>query len=72
MTTEQFEQQFQADAPAVHYLSDAVADFLLNRGHAAKIGEIALDRVPRWDGLATDGQRLYIATEDGRVMCLAR
>jgi len=40
VTTEQFEQQLHAEAPAVHYLSDSVADFLLNRGHAAKIGEI--------------------------------
>ena len=41
MSTEQFAQQLQAEAPAVHFLSDAVADYLLNRGHAAKIGEIA-------------------------------
>lgn len=41
MTTEQFEQQFRDEAPAIHLLSDTVADFLLNRGHAAKIGEIA-------------------------------
>lgn len=41
MTTEQFEQQLHAEAPAVHFLSDTVADYLLNRGHAAKIGEIA-------------------------------
>ncbi len=41
MTTEQFEQQFYAETAAVHLLSDTVADFLLHRGHAAKIGEIA-------------------------------
>ncbi|HEX2952282.1 MAG TPA: hypothetical protein VHV83_22345 [Armatimonadota bacterium] len=41
MTTEQFEQQLHAEAPAVHFLCDTVADYLLNRGHAAKIGEIA-------------------------------
>jgi hypothetical protein len=41
VTTEQFEQQLHSEAPAVHFLSDAVADYLLNRGHAAKIGEIA-------------------------------
>jgi predicted protein tyrosine phosphatase len=41
VTTEQFEQQFSAEAPAVHVLSDTVAEFLLHRGHAAKIGEIA-------------------------------
>ena len=40
MSTEQFEQQLHIEAPAVHFLSDSVADFLLNRGHAAKIGEI--------------------------------
>lgn len=41
MTTEQFDQQLHAQAPAVHFLDDTVADYLLNRGHAAKIGEIA-------------------------------
>ncbi|HEX2948939.1 MAG TPA: hypothetical protein VHV83_05135 [Armatimonadota bacterium] len=41
MTTEQFEQQLHAEAPAVHFLCDTVAEYLLNRGHAAKIGEIA-------------------------------
>jgi hypothetical protein len=41
VSTEQFEQQLQIEAPAVHFLSDAVAEYLLNRGHAAKIGEIA-------------------------------
>ncbi len=41
MTTEHFEEQLRAHGSAVHLLSDTVADFLLNRGHAAKIGEIA-------------------------------
>ncbi|MHB9026494.1 MAG: hypothetical protein ACYC7E_20355 [Armatimonadota bacterium] len=41
MTTEQFEQQLLTEAPVIHYLTDTVADFLLNRGHPAKIGEIA-------------------------------
>jgi hypothetical protein len=41
VTTEQFEQQFYAESSAVHVLNDTVADFLLHRGHAAKIGEIA-------------------------------
>ena len=40
MTTERFEQQLHTDAPAVHFLNDTIADFLLHRGHAAKIGEI--------------------------------
>ncbi len=41
MTTEQFEEQLTVESPAVHLLSDTVSDYLLNRGHAAKIGEIA-------------------------------
>ena len=40
MTTERFEQQLHESGPAVHFLNDTIADFLLNRGHAAKIGEI--------------------------------
>lgn len=41
MNTEQFEQQLHVEASAVHFLNDTVADYLLNHGHAAKIGEIA-------------------------------
>lgn len=41
MTTELFEQQLHHEESAVHFLSDTVAEYLLNRGHAAKIGEIA-------------------------------
>ena len=41
VTTEHFEQQLQTEAPAVHFLNDVVADYLLHRGHAAKIGDIA-------------------------------
>ena len=40
MSTEQFELQLHAEKPAVQFLNDSIADFLLNRGHAAKIGEI--------------------------------
>jgi len=40
VTTERFEQQLVESEPAVHYLNDTIADFLLDRGHAAKIGEI--------------------------------
>ncbi len=40
MTIEHLEQQLQAESPAVHFLTDTISDFLLNRGHAAKIGEI--------------------------------
>jgi len=40
VTTERFEQQLEVSEPAVHFLNDTIADFLLNRGHAAKIGEI--------------------------------
>jgi hypothetical protein len=34
-------------------------------------GEIALDAVPRWDGMAAARGRLYVATENGEVVCLA-
>lgn len=40
MSIERFEQQLETEAPAVHYLNDTIAEFLINRGHAAKIGEI--------------------------------
>lgn len=41
MTTELFDEQLHASAPAVLVLSDSVAEYLLTRGHAAKISEIA-------------------------------
>jgi hypothetical protein len=41
LSTELFDKQLQAAAPAVHVLTDTVADYLLTRGHGAKIGEIA-------------------------------
>jgi len=40
VSTEQFELQLHIEAPAIHFLNDSVADFLLDRGHAVKIGEI--------------------------------
>jgi sugar lactone lactonase YvrE len=35
------------------------------------LGEIELPAPPVWDGMAAAGGRLYVALEDGRVLCLA-
>ncbi len=34
------------------------------------LGEVQLDHAPRWDGMAAAGGRLYVSTEDGKVICL--
>jgi hypothetical protein len=36
-----------------------------------QVGELKLDSLPVWDGLAAAGGRLYLATRAGRVICLA-
>ncbi len=36
-----------------------------------KVGELRLDALPTWDGMATANGRVYLTTEDGRVLCLA-
>jgi len=38
----------------------------------SKLAELKLDALPRFDGIAAAGGRLYIATTDGRVLCLAK
>ena len=41
MSIEQFEHQLSEKGPAVHLLYDTVADYLIQRGQPAKIGDIA-------------------------------
>ena len=36
-----------------------------------KLAQIELAFPPRWDGMAVAGGRLYMATLDGKVLCLA-
>jgi hypothetical protein len=37
-----------------------------------KLAQVALDAPPVWDGMAATDGRLFIATMDGRVVCLGR
>ncbi|MBE7464786.1 MAG: PQQ-binding-like beta-propeller repeat protein [Planctomycetes bacterium] len=37
----------------------------------AQLAEMVLPAAVRWDGMAAANGRLYLATEDGRVLCLA-
>ncbi len=37
----------------------------------SKLGELKLDSPPAWDAMAAAGGRLYLATVDGHVICLA-
>ena len=36
-----------------------------------KLNELKLDALPVWDGMAAANGRLYVATRDGDVVCLA-
>ena len=36
-----------------------------------KLAEIRLDCPPAWDGMAAAYGRLYLSTQDGKVVCLA-
>ena len=35
-----------------------------------KLAQVELPAAPRWDGLAVADGRIYVTTEDGRVLCL--
>ena len=42
----------------------------LSKADGRKLGQIALPAAPRWDGMAAAGGRLFVSTQDGRVLCL--
>ena len=42
----------------------------VNPGDGKTLGEVGLDALPAFDGLSAAGGRLFLATEDGRVLCL--
>ena len=43
----------------------------LDAATGAKLGELALDAAPRFDGMAATAGRLFISTQTGRLICLA-
>ncbi len=51
---------------------DAKGGFLqtLSVNQGAALGEQQLEASPVWDGLAAAAGRLYVALEDGTVVCL--
>ena len=42
----------------------------LSKDTGEKLGETDLPDVPRWDGMAVAGGRLYVVTDEGQVICL--
>ena len=34
------------------------------------LGQLKLDSVPAWDGMAAAGGKLFLSTADGKVLCL--
>jgi outer membrane protein assembly factor BamB len=43
----------------------------VSTGDGKKLAELRLDTLPVFDGMAAAGGRLFLATTDGRVLCLA-
>ncbi|NOX53146.1 MAG: PQQ-binding-like beta-propeller repeat protein, partial [Planctomycetes bacterium] len=41
----------------------------LSAATGEKLGEVRLDAPPTWDGMAVAGGRLFVALQDGRVLC---
>ena len=46
--------------------------WVLSADTGRMLQELPLDGVPRFDGMAAAGGRLYISTEDGDIICLGR
>jgi len=44
---------------------------LFSAADGRRLGQLALPFVPRWDGMAAADGKLFLATECGRVLCLA-
>jgi outer membrane protein assembly factor BamB len=70
---------YLAGPPDVVPADDSLAAIEGRRGAAlwtvsaadgSKVGELALDVPPVWDGLAAAGGCLYLSTVDGKVVCL--
>jgi hypothetical protein len=38
----------------------------------SQLAEFAMDEVPVFDGLIAAGERLYMSTLDGKLVCLAK
>ena len=57
---------------AAHNAADGEGGELwaLSRADGRKLGELALPAAPRWDGMAAVPGRLFVSTQDGRVLCL--
>ncbi len=43
----------------------------LSKADGKTVATVPLAGVPRWDGMAVTEGRVYVATEDGKVVCLA-
>jgi hypothetical protein len=44
--------------------------WVVSKADGHTLAQILLDGVPRWDGLATTSGKVFVATEDGQVICL--
>ena len=42
----------------------------LSKAGGSKLAEYSFDAPVVWDGLAAANSKLYLATEDGKVICL--
>ena len=46
--------------------------WVLSKSDGKKLAEYTLDSPPVFDGMAVAGKRLYIATQDGRMLCFGQ
>jgi hypothetical protein len=59
---------------AAHNGADGEAGVIwaLSRRDGRKLGEVTLPTPPRWDGMCAVPGKLFVSTEDGRVLCLGK
>ena len=65
-------QQRLADQEAALRGDQGAVLQVISTDDGQKLAEYALGSLPVWDGLAAAGGRLYYATTDGKVICLAK
>ncbi|MGD8240452.1 MAG: PQQ-binding-like beta-propeller repeat protein, partial [Armatimonadota bacterium] len=80
LVDEEEAQQVIGDPETQAKLAEQVAAFEGKQGamlwavsvaDGKRLAEYQLESMPRWDGMAAAGGRLYVSTADGNVLCLA-
>ena len=59
-----------AEQDAVLQGAQGATLWAVSKNDGSKLAEFQLDSLPIFDGLAAAGGRLYLATTDGKILCL--